>query len=513
MTPSTDNNVTSLLDTAARRVPQRAALCTRSHSVTFSQLQQNVCQCANLLSRRGLHHGDRVIIMIPMSPALYTALLAVIRCGATAVFVDPWISMRRIAAFAAFADPSGFIGVPKSHLLRLLNPRLATLALTASTGPAPFGLPARFSLKAATKESADHAMAPVTPDESALITFTTGSSGTPKGANRTHRFLLAQHHALCNELDYRDNDVDMPMFPVFALRNLAAGITSVIPEIDFKKVSDANPQRLLQQIVQNKVTIVTASPPLLDALAALPEPPPLRRIITGGAPIRSTQLNAWQKAFPDTHIEIVYGSTEAEPVAHISAAQRLATNESLGICCGHPVDAVTARIIKITRTPVSADELDALTLPQGQTGELIVSADHVCRDYFRNPQAVLQNKIIQNDGHCGHRMGDTGFFDTSGRFILTGRVHTTILRGNDLLHAQLVEAHALALMQQALRVAALETNQQLTLVVQGPTIPDAAQTLDADHVIFTRRQLPLDPRHNAKIDYPKLRKLLNTGKL
>ncbi|MCK4564057.1 MAG: AMP-binding protein, partial [Verrucomicrobia bacterium] len=155
MTPSPTHNTTSLLDEAAVRHPDRPALVFGEESITFNQLLRKVKQCANLLKSHGLNPGERVIIMIPMSPELYISMLAIIRCGAVAVFVDPWIPMRQIAAFSAFASPSGFIGIPKSHLLRLLSPKLARVRLSASTSSVALGIPARFSLKALVDQPTD----------------------------------------------------------------------------------------------------------------------------------------------------------------------------------------------------------------------------------------------------------------------------------------------------------------------------------------------------------------------
>jgi len=507
---SRDNNITSLLDRAAGRHPDRPSLVFGDQRLLFSELLIKVKQCASLLTRRGLKSGERVIIMIPMSPDLYIVLLAIIRCGAVAVFVDPWIPIRQIAAFSAFASPSGFIGIPKSHLLRLLSPVLARVCISASTGPVFLGIPAQFSLHDMNSQPADMEPAPVTLEDPALITFTSGSSGIPKGANRTHGFLKAQHEAICHELDYQDDDIDMPMFPVFALRNLAAGITSVIPEMDFKKVAEVNPSTLNRQISETGVTLVTASPPFIDQLAKLEHPPTLRKILTGGAPVTAKQLNRWHTAFPSTGIDIIYGSTEAEPVAHISSHERLAAENAEGFCCGRPTSLLKTSIIKILNRAISPEELETLTLPQGETGELLVAGCHVGRDYFNNPEAVQKNKIITPDGICWHRMGDTGYFDSNGRFFLTGRVHSTIIRDGTTLHAQLVEDTVAKQVPEAIRVAALEQNGKLVLIIQGE--PREAD-IDADLIIYTRTPLPVDPRHNSKIDYAELRDMLERKKL
>lgn len=510
MTPTPSNNVTSMLDGAASRHPERPALVFGKQQITFKELSARVNQCAGLLKEKGLKPGERVILMVPMSPDLYTALLAVIRCGAVAVFVDPWIAMREIAAFSAFAEPAGFIGIPKSHLLRLLNRKLATLPLSISTGRVFCGIPAKTSLGKAASHPPEMEPAAVSADDPALITFTSGSSGIPKGANRTHGFLKAQHEALCAELDYRGDDIDMPMFPVFALRNLAAGITSVIPDMNFRKVAEVDAERILQQITDNGVSLVTASPPFIDRLAKLETPPALRKIHTGGAPVNSNQLNTWHEAFPNTGIDIIYGSTEAEPVAHIDSHNRLAADNREGFCCGKPTPLLKTRIIAIRKGKVSPEELAEVTLPPGETGELLVSGNHVCRDYFKNPGAVLENKIMEPDGTCWHRMGDTGYFDEQGCFFLTGRVHSTIERSGKILHAQLVEEEVGQQIPSAVRVAALGQDGKLMVVVQGRCVE---HRIDADEVIFTSKPLPLDPRHNSKIDYAKLRNLIKQGQL
>lgn len=515
MNATCENNIVSLLDSVASRYPERPALIFKTHSVSFAELHARVSSFAHQLVAHGLQRGQRVIIMIPMSPELYVALLGVIRCGATAVFVDPWIPIRQIASFAAFAQPSGFIGTTTSHVLRLFQPQLARINLSVTTGHCCFGIPAHYAFDALLQVTAPPTapVAAVTPDTPALITFTSGSSGIPKGANRTHGFLCAQYQALCAELDYQDGDIDMPMFPVFALRNLAAGMTSVIPDMDFRHPARIDATRIASQIRTNNVTLLTASPPFIDRLSELSDPPHLRRIWTGGAPVSNTQIEHWQKAFPQSSIELIYGSTEAEPVAHISSLERLETHEQDGFCCGIPTRLLQTRIIRICKHAISAEMLDELTCPIGEIGELIVAGSHVCRDYFNNPDAVRENKIMMPDKTCWHRMGDTGYFDNQGRFFLTGRVHSTICRHGQILHAQLVEAEVLRCLPEAQRVAALEDHGDLLIVIQGPPIPDAHQRIDADRILFTLKPLPVDPRHNAKIDYARLKSYIQKGML
>jgi acyl-CoA synthetase (AMP-forming)/AMP-acid ligase II len=528
--PSPDHNVLSFLSLAATCLPDCPALVMADGSITFGDLWRRIGRTAAGLRRLGLSPGERAIVMIPMSIDLYVAMLAVLKLGAAAVFVDPWIGRRQIAAFAAFAEPRAWLGVPRSHLLRLLDPRLRAIPLTITTGRRLGPLPARWTLAEMVRMKEEAEVQPVEPDDPALITFTSGSSGEPKGANRTHRFLLAQHIALAAEFPAEEGDVDMPMFPVFALNNLASGVPSVVPDMDFRRVDRVEAARVLAQMRRHGVTTCTASPPFFDRLAAEvarrpAERPALRRILTGGAPVSDAQLRTWRRVFPDVEILVVYGSTEAEPVAHLTAEERLSAlnpdrPRAPGFCAGRPSERVRAKIVRIHPGAIElgpggwAD----WELPAGEIGELVVSGDHVGRDYYRNPQAVRENKIAEPGGAVWHRMGDTGSFGAEGRFWLAGRVHSTIRRGGELVHPQLVEQAAQGEDPRVRRIAALglpdaELGERVVVVIETSEegFQDeiaarlAAAGLAADEIRLTAEPLPVDPRHNSKIDYGRLR--------
>jgi olefin beta-lactone synthetase len=489
-------NVLSILSDMARRHPDRPALILAKESITFSALRERIDRASAGLQREGLKPGDRAIVMIPMSIDLYVAMLSLLDLGAIAVFVDPWIGWKQIAAFAAYAEPRAWLGIPRSHLLRRLAGRIP---ITVTTGRRLGPFPARRTLSEIEEPAGDGAVHESQPDDPALITFTSGSSGEPKGANRTHRFLLAQHRALAAEFPAQEGDVDMPMFPVFALNNLALGVPSVVPAMDFRRVDRVDGAAILRQMLAHRVTTCTASPPFFDRLAATGEDPGLRRLLTGGAPVSDAQLRAWRTAFSRTEILVAYGSTEAEPVAHLTAEERLEL-KGPGFCAGKPIDRIRARLI---------DE-------QGGIGELVVAGDHVCRDYYRNPKAVQENKILDADGTVWHRMGDTGSFDAEGRFWIAGRVHSTIRRGSQRIHPQLVEQAARGEDPRIRRIAAVGVEERVVLVIETDAEDleqDVRQRLAAaghavDEIRLTREPLPVDPRHNSKIDYGKLRERL-----
>lgn len=510
-------NAAAIFRDAARAHPERVAFIERGTRTTFAELQERVSRVAGALHERGFVAHDRALILLPMSVQLYAALLAVLKEGGTAVFLDPWVGFRTMTRLARHAQLKAWLGTPKSHLLRpfVRGVDIAPLFFDRFTG------------------AAREAMQEMRDDDRALVTYTTGSAGNPKGVNRTHRILVAQHERLAEAFPAREGDVDLCTFPVFALNNLALGIPTLIPPIDLRRVAEADPRRVARVAREANVTTATASPPLFDRLAAIDDRPRFRRILTGGAPVSDAQLRNWMRAWPDSEIVIAYGSSEAEPVAHITAEERLRAG-GRGYVAGKIVHGVRARIEPLpaaSRAPLvssrapARDPLPETPSPEHREprhhtpaiGELLVAGDHVCRDYDHDANATRHNKVFDADGTVWHRMGDTGWFDEEGRFRIAGRVHSTIWRNGQPIHAQLLEQTAMGGDPRIKRVAALQVGARVAVVIEsdderhrdevtnGVRGRLAAAGEPCDIVLVTREPLPVDPRHNSKIDYDKLR--------
>ncbi len=234
-------------------------------SITLDQFARGVRRMAAGFRELSIQKGDRVIVFLPMSVGMYTVMFALQRIGAIPVFLDSWARRRNLGVTAQMTTPKAMVSLDQAFLAYEAEPGLVSIPIKVSAGPTDKVYTA--SIEELIETEAEAAVTPVAQEDTALITFTTGSSGQPKGANRTHRFLAGQHYALNEIIPYLPSDVDLPVFPIFCLNNIAAGATTVIPAIDLGAPSEHDPLTLLAQMKACNVTCATFSPSLLNSVS------------------------------------------------------------------------------------------------------------------------------------------------------------------------------------------------------------------------------------------------------
>ncbi|MHB9025468.1 MAG: AMP-binding protein [Armatimonadota bacterium] len=540
------NLVDALLQQAAERPSQPAIIETRrgkSRTITFAELDAASARAATLLQAADLQPGDGVLLLQPMSIELYVALVALFRLGLTAIILDPSAGRAHIERCCAISPPAAFIGSPKAHLLRLISPAVRRIPrhfiLNAKSGdrhgcPQTTGHPSQSPFFAASTFGANcpplHALHDGGEDAPALLTFTSGSTGQPKAALRTHGFLLAQYRALASSLRLQPGEVDLATLPVFVLANLAAGVVSLLPDADLRRPGAIAPAPVLAQIRAFGPTRTVASPALLERLAdyCLPRGetlPEFTAIYTGGAPVFPRLLDALHEVAPRAQIYPVYGSTEAEPIAHlsrddISEEDRAAMLHGSGLLAGPPVPEIDLRILRQqwgeSVGPFTGEEFAGACLPAGEAGEIVVSGAHVLPGYLHG-QGDAETKF-RVDGVPWHRTGDAGYLDDRGRLWLLGRCQARVEDARGILYPFAVEVAALA--HPGVRRAALAApagRRMLVLELSGDMARidlaklSAALSWAGLDTIRLLRHIPVDARHNAKIDYPALYELLKKG--
>lgn len=547
-----ENNVIFYLETHLQNFPDRTALKWVSsedvksfsgaidtpfmhHHISYSQFAEGIENCAKGLQDLGIGKGDRVIIFLPMSVLMYTAMFAVQRLGAIAVFLDSWARRNHLGASAACVEPKAMISHKMAFELIAQIPEFSSMQHKIIAGP---GFEQSYSaqLEVLANTPGQVPVCPVASEHTALITFTTGSSGTPKGANRTHRFLSAQHEALSDVVPYTTEDSDMPAFPIFSLNNLASGVTTILPAIDLAQPSNNDAAAIVNQLIHGKISCSTLSPSMLDGVSqyciqnklVLSS---LRRVVTGGAPISKDNVRDFKSIAPDSDVWVLYGSTEVEPMAHIEAREMLSLPENPdleiveeGVNVGHISEDLEYKFIKIVKEPIDfqAGMWSDLEVAKGQVGEFIVTGDHVCRDYYNNTEAFRKAKIKDDQGRIWHRTGDLARIDDEGYLWMVGRIHNVITRGDEYFFPvraeiilrrldfvsqaaflampdkKLVEANALVIQLRDSSAGLSEKNkQEIMRLFSKNSIP-----IDYLYVVDS---IPMDPRHHSKVEYEILR--------
>ncbi len=506
-----DANIVQLFYQAVARYPTHTAIVEGSKHVSYDELHEQVQATAFALQKAGLRRGDRVLVFVPMGMALYRTVLALFHIGATAVFVDEWVNRSRLELCCSMADCRGFIGVLKARLYAWFSPALRNVPIRRGTS-----LPRRRAGKAVP-------LADVAPEEVALITFTTGSTGTPKAAKRTHGFLHAQFHALLETLSPQPGEVDVTVLPIVLLLNLGVGATSVIVPYKPGKTGNRTAPKIWRQLNNQSVSRITASPYFVNSLAGFAvktgeKLPSLKRIVTGGAPVFPDEAQRYLQAFPDTAVEVVYGSTEVEPISSVTAETLIAAGApTKGLLVGNRYRHADVSIIPIKEEEIQCGDAAAfkqLALANGEVGEIVVAGPHVLTAYFNNEAALRRNKIFV-DGRCWHRTGDSGYIGPDGQLYLTGRCSALIWWEGTLISPFICE-YWIRTIPDVRCGTLIQAANGLVAVVE--TAPNADRKQVANKLrqmglpefrIHWVPQIPRDPRHHSKLDYDALKRLVS----
>lgn len=466
------SDLAAIFEATARRMGPKPALVAPEGTISFAALDARAAGFAGLLAARGIGPGMRVLVAAPVGIALYVILAGLWRRGAVPVFPEPAMGLGGLLHALQIARPEGFAAAGPYRWLKAL-PQLWRLPLL-TPGQALDGPP----------------RLPLAPDHPALISFTSGSTGAPKAILRSHAFLLAQHRAVLGLLGEDTAPRDLVAFPVFSLVNLAVGRTTILPDWRQNRQDKATGSALSAWIETNRPDRLLLPPALVETLAQHGVPPGVRHVFTGGGPVFPDVLERLGR--PGLAVTCVYGSTEAEPIAHLDAgeitdADRAAMREGAGLLAGRPVPQVRVRI---------AD------------GEIQVAGDHVNRGYL-DPSRDAETKLAEGDT-VWHRTGDAGRLDADGRLWLLGRCAAVIRRGGRTFHPFAVETAA-RFWPGVARAALAEAGGQVILAVEGDRafLSDwqaRAGELGLDMV--RPMAIPLDRRHRSKVDYPALRRRL-----
>ncbi|MFO0191591.1 MAG: fatty acid CoA ligase family protein [Planctomycetia bacterium] len=494
----------------------------RYDAIDFAALAARINAYERGLAAAGLRAAERVIMLVTPGADFLALSYAVMGRGAVPVFIDPGMGVEAVVACIKEAEPSGFIGVPKAHLLRLKAADLfRSLRFSVVAGRLPlFGAKRLRDLLVSTGA----APPPVSrqADDPALVAFTSGGTGRPKGVIFTNRMLSEQLAVFRNQFGFRGGEQDLPLLPVFSLFTSALGVGSIFPPLDPARPLALVPQQIIRVMRDLGNQTSFGSPTLWTKIAEYCRQtgtslPHLRRVFMAGAPVSEATLDLVRAACPQAESFTPYGATEALPVT-IAAADELrqdppvlAVTGEEGTPVGRAIDGVFLRVVEPLDGPSGGPLVDC---PERVIGEIVVSGETVSREYLARPEATAASKVLEG-GRMWHRMGDMGYLDASGQLYFCGRRAHVVTTNDQTFHSVPVE-NVFNRHPQVSRTALIGVGGMPALVVQPRSpAPDAAgrrRLADelraigaADPVtapirrIYFHPSFPVDARHNAKI--------------
>jgi len=401
-----------VLEKTAHRQPHKTAIITKDEEVTFAALNQRVHGLAANLQQTGIRQGDRVGVLLPNCAAIPLSYFATQKIGAVTVILDARLKGKELQ------------GVLKDAAVKLLIvhqqlraeadeafKELERIPLWVVNGEGDENFEKRFSVP-----TEPASLPQFQADDDALILYTSGTTGEPKGVVLSYR-NLAQYPGVMGETAITDASTIrgciLPMSHIvgpIVCNDLAdKGFTLVI----FDQI---NPVTLLEGIQQHRVTVFESVPIVFQLLLGVRD---LVNYDTGSVKIAAMMgtsiplplLRAFQSAQP--HIKVIqgYGLTETSPMITLVEPERAETKMG---SIGRAVPGVEVKIVDETGKEVAI----------GEPGEIITRGPHVMKGYFRKPEATAARI---RDGWL--YTGDVGKVETDGYYYHLGRRDDMIITG------------------------------------------------------------------------------------
>ncbi len=475
-------NLAENLVATALAHPDAVAIKLDDIEVTFGALEALSQRVAGLLAAHGAKPGDRVALVMPNIPQMAFIYYGALRFGAVVVPLNPLLKAREIAYHLADAG---------AHVVFAWEGVVAEVRNGADAAAADLGEPveviaveASGFMELVTGSHPIEEVAPVAADDTAVLLYTSGTTGRPKGAALSHNNLRRNAEISRDLMGIDVGEVlfgGLPFFHIFgqtcALNSavLTGATVTLLPRFE--------PGKALEIIERDAVTVFQGVPTMYIAMLRHPavtdtDLSSLRVAVSGGSALPVEVLHEFERVFGAELLE-GYGLSETSPI--VSFNRRGAVRKPGSI--GTPVDGVEVRML----------DADGTDVPRGEVGELSVRGHCVMNGYWNNEEAT-QSAIP--DGWF--RTGDLARFDEDGAIFIVDRKKDVILRGGYNVYPREVEEilyeHP-AVAEAAVVGVPDELHGEEIVAVVGvkadatPADDDASAALSADILNFARERL------------------------
>ena len=433
------------LEVSATRYPGKAASLFFGRRQTFAGLKAEAEAVAGWLQARGVAKGDRVLLYMQNCPQFIAAFYGILRADAVVVPVNP---MNRADEFVHYiTDPQAKVAITTADLAAIVHEadgrlpegeRLRDLLVTRFTDAMPAGelepaeTPSPALLEWLRSDpplppgasrwsdalAAAHRPSPHTagPDDLAVLPYTSGTTGLPKGCMHTHRTLMPNVVGGALWSFVGAETVGLAVVPMFHITGLMYGVLLAVYAATTVVIMPRWDRELAGRLIsRHRVSHWTCIPTMIIDLFGSPnyksfDLTSLRYLSGGGAAMPQAVAERLKAEFGLTFAE-GYGLTETAAPSHANPPERAKLQ-----CLGIPIFGTDSRVV------------DAVTLqevPPGEVGEIVTSGPMVFNGYWGHPDATAA-AFIEIDGKRFFRTGDLGRMDDEGYFFITDRLKRMI---------------------------------------------------------------------------------------
>ncbi len=413
-------NLASNLVTTAQAHPDKVAIKLDDAELTWQQLHGLAAKTAGALRAAGLEPGDRVALILPNIPAFPVLFYGTLLAGGTVVPMNPLLKAQEVEYFftdsgAKFAFAWGdFLAEAQAGAEGTSTKVIAS----GPVGPSETDLPAGEPVGAPVERD---------DDATAVILYTSGTTGRPKGAELTHRNLnLHAQRSAHDIIGITADDVVMGCLPLFHVFGLTCGLnTSVLTGATLTLIPRFEPGKALEIIARDKVTVFEGVPTMYGAMLHHPsvddtDTSSLRTCVSGGSSLPEQTLREFEEKFKVRLLE-GYGLSETSPVASFNMLDRPSKPGTIG------------RAIPGCEMKLIGEEGQEVGPGEG-VGEIAIRGDNVMKGYWNKPE---ETAAAIPDGWF--RTGDIASVDEDGYYTIVDRKKDVIIRGGMNVYPREVE--------------------------------------------------------------------------
>jgi len=428
-------NLSLLIEASAKMYPNRTAIILDDLVYSFSQLDALAAKFANVLQSLGVERGDKVALMMPNLPGFTIAYFGILKLGATVVPFNVLFKASEVAYHLEDSDSVALV-VHESFLeeaargFEEVRETCHNLVVLAQPGNVPGGALDLMALLGEASPVFDTAQ--TMPDDTAVILYTSGTTGRPKGAELTH-FNMFYNAAFTADrlMGATPDDVVIAALPLFhafgqtCCQNLAMYAGSALTMLPRFTPEDA--LRLFQR---DGVTIFAGVPTMYWYLLNYPKADQfdlaqiaadLRLCISGAAALPVELMHDFEKKYDVTILE-GYGLSETSPVASFNVQERPRKPGSIGL----PIWG--------TETKILDDDDNELPPGSDNVGEIVIRGHNVMKGYYKRPEATAE--AMRNGWF---HTGDLAYMDEDGYLFIIDRKKDLIIRGGFNVYPREVE--------------------------------------------------------------------------